>query len=203
MTDYLAAPMVETVASYTWGMRRSRTAAEECPAFVVSDRDRARVSGELFARKIRKLIGASVRAIAEYDRSGRVRAGGGAGAGAEMVVFDNSDDLPRWNRRRAGAPSADCTDAAAGDKTLCVNEHVSRRSNIPQLLFRNCTTFDSLQKTIADFSLPPWFPKAAGRTYVGFIAACTRTRGYGLLEHLLRRSRNTRFYSSVVSEGPA
>jgi glycosyltransferase involved in cell wall biosynthesis len=202
--------MVETVASYT---------VEDAPVAVLRPRNAlplsyrtetvARVSGELFARKIRKLIGGERYALL-LNTIAPVECGLAAALarGAEMVVFDNSDDLPTLEppEEREAAERRLQRMLRLADKTLCVNEHVFEKIEHPhKLLFRNCTTFDSLQKTIADFSLPPWFPKAAGRTYVGFIGSLHEDRvDTGLLEHLLAAfPQYTFLFVGWVSEGPA
>jgi len=125
---------------------------------------------------------------------------------AELVVFDNSDDMLTLE------PSASRSEAERrlkwmlrlATKTTCVNEHVfSQVQHKRKLLFRNCTTFDALQKVTANFTLAPWFPKPDGRKYVGFIGSLAEDRvDAELLEHLFSAFPNVTFlFVGWIGEG--
>jgi glycosyltransferase involved in cell wall biosynthesis len=87
-----------------------------------------------------------------------------------------------------------------------VNEYVFAKIQHPRkLLFRNGTTFDSLQRINPDFRLPPWFPKPAGQIYIGFIGLLWETRvDIELLEHLFSIfPQYTFLFVGWVTEGMA
>jgi glycosyltransferase involved in cell wall biosynthesis len=206
--DYFAVPIVETLTTYAVG---------DAPVIVLRPKNAlplsyrtetfARLSGSLFARKIRGLM-AGDRYILWVNGIVPVECGMAAALArrAEMVVLDNSDDLPTLEppELRQSAERRLQRMLRLADKTLCVNEHVFSKIQHPcKLLFRNCTTFDSLQKTIPDFRLPPWFPKPAGRTYIGFIGSLHEDRvDAGLLEYLISAFPQFTFlFVGWVSEG--
>ena len=103
-------------------------------------------------------------------------------------MLDNSDDLPTLEapERRDAAEGRLQRTLRLADRTLCVNEHLFAKIQHPRkLLFRNGTSFDVLQKADPAFRLPPWFPKPAGQTYIGFIGILWEARvDIELLEHL-------------------
>jgi hypothetical protein len=125
---------------------------------------------------------------------------------AELVVFDNSDDMLTLELpgSRAEAERRLQWMLRLSAKTICVNEHVFSRINHKcKLLFRNCTTFESLQKVTEGFTLAPWFPKPRGQKYVGFIGSLAQDRvDAELLEHLFSTLPNVAFlFVGWISEG--
>ena len=186
---YLAAPTFETVATYAEGaaavtVLQPKRCLPFCRVKAIG-----KLTGSLLARKLRNLI-AGDRYVLWLNTISPAECGlaSALAPGAEMVVFDNSDDLPTLDPPEA-------LNAAEGrlrwmlslaDRTLCVNEHVLAKIQHPRkLLFRNCTPFDTLRQANPEFRLPPWFPKPAGQVYVGFIGHLWATRvDVELLEHL-------------------
>jgi len=206
--NYLAPPTVEPAAAYMEGKATVTVlqprALPLCRVKVV-----AKFTGSLLARSIRGLM-ADDRYLLWLNTISPVGCGLAAALapGAEMVVLDNSDDLPALESPKARNAAEDRLQwmLRLADRTLCVNEYLFAKIQHPRkLLFRNCTTFDSLQKANPEFRLPPWFPKPAGQTYVGFIGSLQEIRvDIELLEHLFSRfPQYTFLFAGWVTEGMA
>jgi len=204
-----ALPTVETVAGYTEDAAAVTVLQPKNILPLCRVKAIAKIYGSLFARKIGGLIGGdryllwtnTIAPVECYLTSALA-------PGAEMVVLDNSDDLPTLGRPAARSAAEDRLQwmLRLADRTLCVNEHLFAKIQHPRkLLFRNCTTFDSLQKANPEFRLPPWFPKPAGQTYVGFIGSLQEIRvDIELLEHLFSRfPQYTFLFAGWVTEGMA
>jgi hypothetical protein len=185
-----APPTVETVIGYAEGAAAVTVLQPKNLLPLCSLKPVAKMYGSLFARKIRGLIGDD-RYVLWSNAVSPVECylASALAPGAEMFVFDNSDDLAALGRPAARRAAEDRLQwmLRLADRALCVNEHVfAKIQHSRKLLFRNCTTFDSLQRVDPDFRLPPWFPKPAGQTYVGFVGSLWEARvDIELLEHVL------------------
>ncbi len=165
------------------------------------------LSGKLFSRKILEII-AGDPYVLWLNTIYPIECGIASALArkAELVVFDNSDDMLTLEPLavRPGAERRLEWMLRLATKTICVNEHVfSQVHHHSKLLFRNCTTFESLQKESPGFALPPWFPKAVGQIYVGFIGSLTEDRvDAEILEHVLSAFPQVTFlFVGWISEG--
>jgi glycosyltransferase involved in cell wall biosynthesis len=206
--DYFALPKVNPIAKYQID-EAGVTVLQPVDALPLSFRLRgvAMLSGELFSRKILEIV-AGDPYILWLNTIFPIECGIASALAreAEQVVFDNSDDMltlePSASRHKAERRLEWMLHLAT--KTVCVNEHVfSQVHHHSKLLFRNCTTFESLQKITAGFALPPWFPKPEGQTYVGFVGSLAEQRvDADLLEHLFSSFPRVAFlFVGWISEG--
>jgi glycosyltransferase involved in cell wall biosynthesis len=181
LADYFVLPEVIPVATYQME-EAGVTVLEAVNPLPLSFRLKgvARLSGELVSHKILQIV-AGEPYVLWVNTIYPIECGiaSALARGARLVVFDNSDDMLTLE------PSASRPDAERrlewmlrlATKTICVNEHVfSQVRHHSKMLFRNCTTFESLQRVTPDFDLPPWFPKRVGQTYVGFVGSLAEER---------------------------
>lgn len=206
--DYFVLPSVRSIATYQIE-DAGVTVLRPVNALPLSFRLKsvAILSGELFSRKILEIV-AGDPFVLWLNTIYPIECGIASALAreAELVVFDNSDDMLTLE------PSATRPEAQQrlewmlrlATKTTCVNEHVfSQVHHRSKLLFRNCTTFESLQMVAPAFTLFPWFPKPEGQTYVGFVGSLAEERvDAELLEHLFTVFPQVTFlFVGWISEG--
>jgi glycosyltransferase involved in cell wall biosynthesis len=206
--DYFALPKVRSIATYQIE-DAGVTVLQPVDALPLSFRLKgvAMLSGELFSRKILEIV-AGDPFVLWLNTIYPIECGIASALAreAELVVFDNSDDMLTLepSARRSEAERRLEWMLRLATKTTCVNEHVfSQVHHHSKLLFRNCTTFESLQKVTAAFTLSPWFPKPEGQTYVGFVGSLAEERvDAELLEHLFSVFPEVAFlFVGWISEG--
>ena len=191
LTNYFAAPKLIEIAKYTvQGKRVTVLQPVNSLPFSYQSVASAKVSGSLLARQIRKFVGEPY--VLWINTIGPLEcalAEALAGA-AEHVIFDSSDDLttfepddPDGARKRLGRT------LRIADSVLCVNQHVYDLIEHPKKrIFRNCTTFETMQRRQPDFKLAPWYPKVPGETYIGFVGSIAEDRiDKTLVDFLFRR----------------
>jgi glycosyltransferase involved in cell wall biosynthesis len=179
LADYFAAPEVTDIAKHRVG-RKSVTVLQPVTGMPFSYRSVAvaRASASLLARRIRKSFDEPyllwINTISPLECAlAEVLA-----EGADHVVFDSSDDMTTLEHSDPdGATQRLERTLRIADSVLCVNQHVYDLIEHPnKRIFRNCTTFETLQRTQPNFRLAPWYPKKPGATYIGFIGSITEDR---------------------------
>jgi glycosyltransferase involved in cell wall biosynthesis len=188
LADYFAAPKVTQIEKY--GVEgKSVTVVQPLTGLPFSYRSVpvARASASLLARRIRMSLDEPyllwINTISPLECAlAEVLA-----EGADHVVFDSSDDMTTLEHSDPdGATQRLERTLRIADSVLCVNQHVYdliEHSN--KRIFRNCTTFETLQRRQPNFKLAPWYPKKNGATYIGFVGSVTEDRIDRALLHVL------------------
>jgi glycosyltransferase involved in cell wall biosynthesis len=179
LTNYLAAPKLTEIAKYAVGGKRV-TVLQPVNSLPFSYRSvtSARASASLLSRRILKFIGEPY--VLWINTIGPLECALAEtlASNADHVVFDSSDDLttfepahPHGARKRLGRT------LRIADAVLCVNQHVYDLIEHPKKkIFRNCTTFETMQRRQPDFRMAPWYPKGPGETYIGFTGSIAEDR---------------------------
>jgi glycosyltransferase involved in cell wall biosynthesis len=150
----------------------------------------AKASASLLSRQIRKYLGEPyvlwINTIGPLECALAEALAGDA----DRVIFDSSDDLTTFEPANPdGARKRLARTLRIADSVLCVNRHVYDIIEHPnKRIFRNCTTFETIQRRQPDFKMAPWYPKAPGETYIGFIGSIAEDRiDKTLVDFLFRR----------------
>lgn len=188
LADYFAAPEVTQIEKY--GVEgKSVTVVQPLTGLPFSYRSVAvaRAGASLLARRIRRSLDEPyllwINTISPLECAlAEVLA-----EGADHVVFDSSDDMTTLEHSDPdGATQRLERTLRIADSVLCVNQHVYDLIEHPnKRIFRNCTTFETLQRRQPTFKLAPWYPKKNGATYIGFIGSIAEDRIDRALLHVV------------------
>ncbi len=116
-------------------------------------------------------------------------------AGADRRIFDSSDDFVQFHDDKSAGQKNLERVLGIVDDVVCVNAHVASKMAHPSVhVFENGTDFANFQRSSADYSLPPLFPRPDGTQYVGFTGGLNRGRlDLDLLEKLFKAIPGCKF----------
>ena len=196
LTNYFASPKLTEIAKYAvQGKHVTVLQPDNSLPFSYRSVASAKTSASLLSRRLRKYVGKPyilwINTIGPLDARWRRRL-----PAMRITVFDSSDDLtslepadPDGARRRLRRI------LQIADSVLCVNQNVYDLIEHPKKrVFRNCTTFETMQRRQPDFEMAPWYRSFPGNTYIGFIGSITEERiDKSLVDFLFRRLADCTF----------
>jgi glycosyltransferase involved in cell wall biosynthesis len=206
LADYLAVPALAEVGRYAIGGKGVRV-FQPLGALPLSSRSAASAwaSASLLARQVRALVEGPYLLWINTISPLECALAEALALGADHVVLDNSDDLTTFEPEdRAGARKRLERVLRIADSVVCVNQHVYDLIEHPnKRIFRNCTTFETMERRRPDFKLAPWYPKSQGATYIGFIGSITEDRiDRRLVDFLFRRLHQCTFLFFGYCDSP-
>jgi glycosyltransferase involved in cell wall biosynthesis len=206
LADYLSVPALGEVGKYAIEGKGVRV-LQPLGALPLSYRSvaSARATASLLGRRIRALVEGPYLLWINTISPLECALAEALAVGADHVVLDNSDDLTTFEPEDpAGARKRLQRVLRIAGSVLCVNQHVYDLIEHPnKRIFRNCTTFETMEHRRPDFALAPWYPKRQGATYIGFIGSITEDRiDRRLVDFLFRRLRRCTFLFFGYCDSP-
>jgi glycosyltransferase involved in cell wall biosynthesis len=191
ITNYFAVPKLAEIANYSvYGKKVTVLQPVNSLPFSYRSVASAKASASLLSRRIRNFVREPyllwINTISPLECALAESLAGNA----EQVVFDSSDDLTTFEPANSdGARKRLGRTLRIADSVLCVNQHVYDLIEHPnKKLFRNCTTFETMQRSQTDFKLASGYPKRLGETYIGFVGSIAEDRiDKKLVDVLFRR----------------